>query len=177
MFSTSLHALRRFIHKCILFFGVKVFSRHLPPPPQPAVSFLRPRVFCVAPIRSLFLEIYDSFSEIRRDLCSSYFYCKSNSLEKKCNLYESFIFILACVKGTVPGSAEGTGRGSSMALTLNEAWRSLSRWPAVCLTIWVACSSSCSVSSESLLLLFPWPWIPSSTDRACKMGKGVERFV
>lgn len=52
------------------------------PPPQPAVSFLRPKVFCVATIRSLFLEIYDSFSEIRRDLCSSYFYCKSNSLEK-----------------------------------------------------------------------------------------------
>lgn len=85
------------------------------------------------------------------------FTAKVTHWKKKCNLYESFIFILARVKGTVPGSAEGTGRGSSMALTLNEAWRSLSRWPAVCLTIWVACSSSCSVSSESLLLLLPWP--------------------
>nr|KAF6477866.1 hypothetical protein HJG59_010772 [Molossus molossus] len=33
-------------------------------------------------IRILFLEICNSFSEIRRDLWSSYFYCKSNSLEK-----------------------------------------------------------------------------------------------
>lgn len=37
---------------------------------------------CVIKIRILFLEICNSFSEIRRDLWSSYFYCKSNSLEK-----------------------------------------------------------------------------------------------
>lgn len=73
-----------------------MFSRQIPfplPLPQPVIPFLHPKVFCVTTIRRLFLEIYDSFSDIRRDLCSSYFYCKSNSLEKKCNLYESFIFI------------------------------------------------------------------------------------
>lgn len=75
------------------------------------------------------------------------------------------------------GSAEGIGRGSSIAVTLNEAWHSPSLWPAMFLTIWVACSSSCSVSSESLLLLFSWPWIPRSTDWASKMGKGVGPFV
>lgn len=65
------------------------------PLPQPVLPFLRPKIFCVTTTRRLFLEIYVSFSDIRRDLCSSYFYCKSNSLEKKyCNLYESFIFIL-----------------------------------------------------------------------------------
>lgn len=69
-------------------------------------------------IRRLFLEIYASFSEIRRDLCSSYFYCKSNSLEKNCNLYESFIFILAHVKGNVLGRAEGGQEGSSISLDL-----------------------------------------------------------
>lgn len=52
------------------------------------------------------------------------------------------------------GSAEGIGRGSSIALTLNEAWHSPSLWPAMFLTIWIACSSSCSVSSENLLSYF-----------------------
>lgn len=106
-----------------------MFSRRPPLPPASRFSFLRPKVFCVTTIRRLFLEIYDSFSEIRRDLCSSYFYCRSNSLEKNCNLYESFIFILARVKGNVLGRA--VGRDLPSALTLSEAWRFPSRWPAV----------------------------------------------
>lgn len=48
----------------------------------PKFSSPSPELLCVIKIRILFLEICDSFSEIRRDLCSSYFYCKSNSLEK-----------------------------------------------------------------------------------------------
>lgn len=106
-----------------------MFSRQPPLPPASRFSFLRPKVFCVTTIRRLFLEIYDSFSEIRRDLCSSYFYCRSNSLEKNRNLYESFIFILARVKGNVLGRA--VGRDLPSALTLSEAWRFPSRWPAV----------------------------------------------
>lgn len=102
-----------------------MFSRQPPLPPASRFSFLRPKAFCVTTIRRLFLEIYDSFSEIRRDLCSSYFYCRSNSLEKNRNLYESFIFILARVKGNVLGRA--VGRDLPSALTLSEAWRFPSR--------------------------------------------------
>lgn len=49
--------------------------------------------------------------------------------KKNRNLYESFIFILARVKGNVLGRA--VGRDLPSALTLSEAWRFPSRWPAV----------------------------------------------
>lgn len=56
-------------------------------PPQSAISthipLPSPKLFCVIKIRILFLEICNSFSEIGAGgLHSSYFYCKSNSLEK-----------------------------------------------------------------------------------------------
>lgn len=53
-----------------------------PPPPLPPTSLPLSRFLYMVKIRVLFLELCDSFSEYRRDLCSSYFYCKSNSLEK-----------------------------------------------------------------------------------------------
>lgn len=144
------------------------------PLPRARLSFLCPEVSCVTTIRRLFLEIYDSFSEIRRDLCSSYFYCKSNSLGKKCNLYESFIFILACVKGDVLGRAEESQEGSSISLGLKWSVALPASLAYHVLTVWVACCAFCSVSSESLLLLFSWPWmIPSSTDRASRTGNAV----
>lgn len=39
------------------------------------------------------METGDSFSEIRRDLCSSYFYCKSNSLGKKNGICKKVLFL------------------------------------------------------------------------------------
>lgn len=99
-----------------------MFSRQLPSPtPQPVIPFLHPKVFCVTTIRRLFLEIYDSFSDIRRDLCSSYFYCKSNSLEKKCNLYESFIFI-SVVWREVCRAGRGEGNQERSSISFDLKW-------------------------------------------------------
>lgn len=68
---------------------------------------------CMIKIRILFLEICNSFSEIRRDLWSSYFYCKSNSLEKNVICRKALFFISApCeVKHTVYRAA-GWGEGT-----------------------------------------------------------------
>lgn len=51
------------------------------------------------------------------------FTAKVTHWKKKCNLYESFIFIFTCVKGEVLDRAEENGRDLPSVLTLNEAWR------------------------------------------------------
>lgn len=70
--------------------------------------------------------------------------------------------------------AEGNQERSSISLDLKRSMVLPCLADLLCLlTIWAACSSFCSMCSESLLLLFFWPWIPRSTDRASTLGNGV----
>lgn len=60
---------------------------------------------------TIFGNICNSFSEIRRDLCSSYFYCKSISLEKKMSFVnkKALFFISAPRKHAVGSGRWGRG--------------------------------------------------------------------
>lgn len=128
-----------FVHRCLLFFGVNCGFPDSSPRPGPPFPFWASH-YSVIKIRILFLEIRDSFSEIRRDLCSSYFYCKSNSLGGKRNLYGSFIFIsVPCKVQSVGQSGLWVGRGHCQNLDLSER--------SVAWAIWIACSAFCSASS------------------------------
>lgn len=95
---------------------------------------------------------------------------------KKNAICTKALFLSLSCEGRCVGRAgvRAIRRDLLSALTLNEAWCFLSRWPAKSLTIWAACSSFCSVCSESLRLFFgEWGggWIPRSTDRAKHAGK------
>lgn len=85
----------------------------------------------VIKIRVLFLEICNSFSEIRRDLCSSYFYCRSNSLEKNVICTKAlFLTLLLGTLTTLPGAgARGPGQSPLKAPPLPGllCWR----WPGI----------------------------------------------
>lgn len=75
---------------------------------------------------------------------------------KKNAICTKALFLSLSCEGRCVGRAgvRAIRRDLLSALTLNEAWCFLSRWPATSLTIWAACSSFCSVCSESLHLFF-----------------------
>lgn len=75
---------------------------------------------------------------------------------KKNAICTKALFLSLSCEGRCVGRAgvRAIRRDLLSALTLNEAWCFLSRWPATSLPIWAACSSFCSVCSESLRLFF-----------------------
>lgn len=110
--------------KLILFFSSTVFPQQLTSPDQPFPSRApppRPKLFCLIKIRMLFLETCGSFSETRRDLCSSYFYCRSNSLEKNVICKKALFLSALRVKLNILYRAGGWGRCGERRESLPES--------------------------------------------------------
>lgn len=70
----------------------------------------------------LFLEICGSFSESRRDLCSSYFYCRSNSLEENVICKKALFLSALLVKLNRPYWAEARGRWGTRGNLHEASW-------------------------------------------------------
>ncbi|CAI9176105.1 unnamed protein product [Rangifer tarandus platyrhynchus] len=119
MFSISMHALKVYIQNLLYFLVQLCFPQRLTSPDQAFPSQApppRPKLCCMIKIGILFLEICDSFSEIRRDLCSSYFYCKSNSLDKNNVICKKLLFLLQ----RLTYRAEGAGGGEAYLMNLSD---------------------------------------------------------
>lgn len=122
MFSISMHALKVYIQNLLYFLVQLCFPQRLTSPDQAFPSRAlppRPKLCCMIKIGILFLEICDSFSEIRRDLCSSYFYCKSNSLDKNNVICKKVLFLLQ----RLTYRAEGAGGGEAYLMNLSDMSR------------------------------------------------------
>lgn len=154
-------------------------------PPQSAISthipLPSPKLFCVIKIRILFLEICNSFSEIGAGgLHSSYFYCKSNSLEKDVICKKKALFFTSA---PCKGRAEGLG-GAGESLGYE---RMTSPILVDCrVGLWIpGCSFLLSIHSKVVLFCFVLCFFLIFLDAECpeakrgnEMGKSaLEKFT
>lgn len=117
----------------------------------------------------LFLEICGSFSESRRDLCSSYFYCRSNSLEKKNVICKKALFLSAsCIKLNIlywelKPRAGGGREGDLYGEVVNKT------------RLVLAHLANCGLSGHDATPVCAVPTAPCSCFRGCRMPRGRER--